>query len=70
MLTVEQPLAAGSQEPGSSGPEGLGYTLWMFDGQQWTLKKDCALEGALQGQPPTMPGKYKGQLKATACISA
>ena len=68
MQVVQQPVAEGSKEPGSSGPEGLGYTLWMYDGDQWQVKKDCALEDGETGQAPTSAGKFKGQLRATACV--
>ena len=53
-----------------SGPDGLGYTLWMFDGREWQLKKDCSLEGATVSQPPELPGKFKGQIRAVACVAA
>lgn len=59
-----------SNPPPTSGPEGLGYTLWMFDGAQWQLKKDCALEGGMVSPPPSVPGKFKGQLRAIACVAA
>ncbi|QDV45148.1 hypothetical protein Enr13x_50220 [Stieleria neptunia] len=58
-----------SAPPHSSGAEGLGYALWRFDGVQWQLKKNCALDGAAVGPPPTVPGKFAGQLRATACVA-
>ena len=54
----------------SSGPEGLGYAIWEFDGQAWQLKKNCAVQGATVSAPPEVPGKFKGQLRSTACIVA
>ena len=70
MQVVQQPKAGGSDPPGSSGPEGLGYTLWMYDGEQWSFKKNCACEGGTIGLPPVQAGKFRGQLRATACVSA
>lgn len=55
---------------GSSGPEGLGYTLWRYDGAQWRIKKDCPVEGAIASPPPTVKGEFEGQLRATACVLA
>ena len=54
----------------SSGPEGRGYAIWEYDGADWQLKKNCAVQGAIVGQPPTIPGKFKGQLRATTCVAA
>lgn len=70
--TLEKTVSAEASEPpvGSSGPEGLGYTLWRFDGNQWKIKKDCAAEGAVASLPPTIPGEFEGQLRATACVLA
>lgn len=54
----------------SSGPEGLGYTLWRFDGEKWLIKKDCPADGAKASPPPTIKGEFAGQLRATSCILA
>lgn len=59
-----------SAPPHSSGPNGLGYTLWRFDGQEWQIKKHCAAEGAVMGPPPAVDGRFKGQLRATACLAS
>ena len=59
-----------SAPPHSSGPEGLGYSVWKFDGQSWQLKKNCAAEGAVLSPPPAIEGKFKGQLRSTACVAA
>ncbi|MCO8122331.1 hypothetical protein NHH03_11320 [Stieleria sp. TO1_6] len=69
MLVAQQPIARGSREPGSSGSHALGYTLWMYDGESWKLKKDCSSEGASIGQPPVSPGKFRGQIRATSCVA-
>ena len=59
-----------SAPPHTSGPEGLGYTVWRFDGSQWQLKKNCAADGATLSPPPAVEGKFVGQLRATACVAA
>jgi len=61
---------AGSNPQSSSGPEGLGYTLWEFNGSDWRLKKNCSAEGAMPSEPPSVPGKFADQLRATACVAA
>lgn len=58
-----------SAPPHSSGPEGLGYTLWRFDGNQWQIKKNCAVAGATPSPPPAIDGKFVGQLRSTACLA-
>ncbi len=54
----------------SSGPEGYGHSIWEFDGEHWQLKKTVALEGGIPSAPPSLPGKFKGQLRSTACVAA
>lgn len=54
----------------SSGPEGLGYTLWRYDGVKWQIKKDCPAEGAVTSLPPAIPGDFEGQLRSTSCVLA
>ncbi|MEM8668090.1 MAG: hypothetical protein AAGG48_11270 [Planctomycetota bacterium] len=54
----------------SSGPEGLGYTLWRFDGSKWQIKKNCPVDGAVASPAPTFDGEFEGQLRATACVLA
>lgn len=64
---VEAPRMAG---PDSSGPDGYGHSIWEYDGAEWRLKKNCAVEGAVASQPPSIPGKFKGQLRSTSCVAA
>lgn len=54
----------------SSGPDGYGHSIWEFDGIDWQLKKNCAEEGAVASAPPSIPGKFKGQLRSTSCVAA
>lgn len=74
MLTATLPNMTGVRKSGqpnqSSGPEGLGYTMWRFDGSQWQMKKDCPAEGAVASLPPAIPGDFEGQLRATSCVLA
>ncbi len=67
-----QQLAADPKMTGqdSSGPEGFGHSIWEFDGAEWQLKKNCAVDGAVAGAPPSVPGKFKGQLRSTSCVAA
>ncbi|QEF97609.1 hypothetical protein Mal15_16500 [Stieleria maiorica] len=59
-----------SAPPHSSGPEGFGYTLWRFDGSEWQIKKNCAVDGATVGPTPSVAGEFVGQLRATTCVAA
>jgi hypothetical protein len=43
--------------------------MWEFDGQQWQVKKVSAYQGAVTSEPPAIPGRFKGQLRATACVA-
>ncbi|QDT12580.1 hypothetical protein [Planctomycetes bacterium K23_9] len=70
--TLTTPRSSGnrSNPPPTSGPSGCGYSIWQFDGSQWQLKKNCAIGDAQLGEPPAMEGKFKGQLRSTACVVA
>ena len=52
---------------GRSAPQGLTY--WEFDGESWQLKSVEANNGGVAGDPPTVPGRFKGQLRATPCLA-
>lgn len=58
-------IVAGMTTRGSSK---AGYTLWMFDGTQWRLTKDQSAEGYLPGTPPSVPGRFKGQVRAVLAV--
>lgn len=67
-----------SQQPifdiqmGSTGGRGLpmGYAIWEFKGNAWRLKKDCSVEGGVASEPPSLKGKFDGQLRVTPSITA
>jgi hypothetical protein len=63
------PPGSSSGPGGNSGSSCLGYTMWEFDGQQWQVKKVCAIQGAVTSGPPVIPGRFKGQLRTTACVA-
>lgn len=69
MQELTQPINAPQQKK-SSGTSALGYTLWQFDGATWQMKKNCAVNEFVISRPPTLPGLFKGQLRATACSAA
>ncbi len=73
MQSASIPNSVGEEASGpmlSSGPEGLGYTLWRFDGAQWQVKKDCPADGAVTSPPPAVSGEFEGQLRSTSCVLA
>jgi hypothetical protein len=45
-----------------------GYVLWEFDGLAWSLKKDLSKSGFGPSSPPTVLGKFRGQIRATMAI--
>ena len=55
---------------GSSGNRAVpkGKAIWEFDGKQWALKSLQAENGGVAGDPPSIQGRFKGQLRATPCV--
>jgi hypothetical protein len=47
-----------------------GHTLWMFDGSEWTMTKDRSAEGYVPSSPPSVPGRFKGQVRAILSVPA
>lgn len=45
-----------------------GYALWKFGEGGWQLAKDCSRAGAVPGLPPSTPGFFSGQIRATASV--
>lgn len=54
----------------SSGGRGAsqGKAIWEFDGAQWKFKQLTAHSEGVPGDPPSVPGRFKGQLRATPCV--
>ncbi|MGB1707910.1 MAG: hypothetical protein ACPHF4_08810 [Rubripirellula sp.] len=48
--------------------ETYGYALWKFGENGWQLAKDCSREGGVPGLPPSAPGYFSGQIRATASV--
>lgn len=53
---------------GSSAATAQGTAIWEFDGSTWNVKKIQSDNGGIAGDPPTVPGRFKGQLRATPCV--
>ena len=73
MSTLLDPIIIQTQSMGkSSGPmnEQSGYCLWEFRNENWMLKKDCCREGYVPSQPPVEGGRFQGQIRALAAVSA
>jgi hypothetical protein len=45
-----------------------GYCLWEFDGAAWLLKKDRCAAGHVPSPPPSVPGRFRGQLRAVMAV--
>ena len=48
----------------------FGHALWMYTDHGWTLKKDVSIEGACPSEPPTQPGLFRGQIRATPSVAS
>ncbi|MGP0070139.1 MAG: hypothetical protein ACLQGP_41895 [Isosphaeraceae bacterium] len=47
-----------------------GYCLWEFDGAAWIVKKDRCKAGYVPSAPPSVPGRFRGQLRAVMSVPA
>jgi hypothetical protein len=45
-----------------------GYVLWEYTGEAWQIKKDESIPGAIPSEPPMVPGRFVGQLRATPSV--
>lgn len=48
----------------------MGHCVWEYNGASWSLKKNEAQNGGVPGTAPLEPGRFKGQLRATPCVTA
>ncbi len=48
----------------------FGTCLWEYDGLQWSVKSLDAENGGVAGDPPQQPGRFKGQLRMTPCVTS
>ncbi|WP_436717818.1 hypothetical protein U8335_14235 [Roseiconus lacunae] len=55
---------------GTSGSRGApsGRAIWQWSGEQWDLKLIQSDNNGVAGDPPSLPGRFKGQLRATPCV--
>ena len=53
----------------TSGGRGapMGKAIWQWNGDRWILKTIQSDNGGIAGDPPRLPGRFKGQLRATPC---
>ncbi len=54
--------------PTSRGSAKSGYSLWTFDGASWLLTKDRSAPGYLVSATPSVPGRFKGQVRAILSV--
>jgi hypothetical protein len=47
-----------------------GYCLWEFDGATWILKKDRSDRDHVPSPPPSVPGRFRGHLRAVMSVPA
>lgn len=57
----------GDTSGGRAAPQGS--CTWQFDGSEWVLARVDAKNGGVPGEPPTIPGKFKGHLRVTPCVA-
>ncbi len=55
---------------GRAASAATGYCLWEFDGATWILKKDRCYSGYVPSAPPSVPGRFPGQLRAVMSVPA
>jgi hypothetical protein len=69
-MSLSKPQVAPVAGSGTGKKEwASGYVLWEFTGQAWEIKKDASAPGAMPSQPPVAPGKFVGQIRATASVA-
>ncbi len=56
--------------PTTRGSAKAGYSLWTYDGASWQLTKDQSAEGFKPANPPSVPGRFKGQVRAILAVPA
>jgi hypothetical protein len=54
--------------PTTRGGAHSGYTLWMYDGSEWSMTKDRSAEGYVPSAAPTVPGRFRGQVRAILSV--
>ncbi|MBC8356654.1 MAG: hypothetical protein H8E66_32160 [Planctomycetes bacterium] len=47
-----------------------GYSLWEYNGNEWSLKKDCTVLGAVPGGKPRVKGRFRGQMRMIPSVVA
>lgn len=60
--------ASDTSSSGRSAP--MGHALWQFTAEGWRLRKDASLPGAQPSTPPTQPGLFVGQIRATPSVAS
>ncbi len=55
---------------GRADSAATGYCLWEFDGAAWIMKKDRCYSGYVPSAPPSVPGRFPGQLRAVMSVRA
>ena len=66
----EGPTAAKPTTTGKAEIAATGYCLWEFDGAAWILKKDRSDRGHVPSSPPSVPGRFRGHLRAVMSVPA
>ncbi|OYP38206.1 hypothetical protein CGZ80_03015 [Rhodopirellula sp. MGV] len=45
-----------------------GRAIWQWSGTQWELRTLQSKNNGVAGEPPSLPGRFIGQLRATPCV--
>ncbi len=70
LLAGEGPAAGTTRTTGRADSAATGYGLWEFDGAAWILKKDRSDRGHVPSPPPSVPGQFRGHLRAVMSVPA
>jgi len=69
-LAGERPTARPITTTGRADCAATGYSLWEFAGAAWILKKDRSDLGHVPSPPPSVPGRFRGHLRAVMSVPA
>jgi len=62
-ISAEEPVLVGSSQKATYG----GYSVWEYQDETWSLRKESCSLGYHAGQSPKEKGQFEGQLVRKHC---